>query len=480
MWAGGLRLGSAAGDAMFYIDRVDGTWQTGDPLGFLRVWRVDHLERGWTRLETAGGRRRIFDAGGVLVAEDVPLRTVYGALADGDAAVRLDLRGDGRPILLGPGAAVTDVEVTRTAGGGFRLSHQGAGAHHLDYREIDGEGRPLRERIAFVTPEGTYAGKYFDVDMTTPNPSWTLREDAPGRQLTVPGPPGHFRPAYNSQGTVSLPRHGGLRLLGSDGAVFYSREKLGSRRTLEVLTASTHRYWHEWEESAGLYGRHADRGHRVFGVETNGARWSDFRHALGWQFSRPVREGRTTLEKGSVRAERQLDGSWRWYRFDKDGRQQAEGVREKGWRHTADFYGGSARPPAPAQIRYSNLNPLSTALHYREYPFVRGARARPEWGTTIRRSRTRKNMPAAWNTSTEVTPSRLPGMPNSVPRRCCGRCPRRLLTGFPEPSPGTSAPSGARSTSRLQAWFSATATIRYTTGWRSGRRIVGMSPKACG
>ncbi|MCL9796316.1 hypothetical protein MXD58_018835, partial [Frankia sp. AgKG'84/4] len=182
---------------------------------------------------------------------------------------------------------------------------------------------------------------------------------------------GAARPAYNSGGAVTTWQDGSLYLTGADGSPFYARDLLGSGSLLEVRRASDgQRYWHEWDAGpSGLYGDPLARGTRTFGVESDGATWSD--HAHGTIRDVLVREGRTTLNKGLVRGERQEDGSWRWYRYNPDGRLMAQGIRTRDLRALTDLTPAGNPGPAPyAQRQYRSVNSFKHALHYREHSLV--------------------------------------------------------------------------------------------------------------
>ncbi|WP_261559472.1 hypothetical protein [Frankia tisae] len=352
------------------IDWVTRTGRTVDPLGNTRTWAVVPTGSGEFHLETRDGERRVFAANGDLLEQDIPLRTAGGVI-QGHRQLHLDHRpGAATQLSLLSGGHPAAVTVTRTPDG-FRLADTGSGQHRSDWREVDGEGRLLREKISFLDERGRPDGTHFLVDLAPGTPaSWTRRDGA--GPLTVPDPAGGATPvaAYNSRGTAKALHDGSLQLVGADGTPFYSREVLGGGNPLEVLRSPDgKRHWHEWEEGrGGLYGGHVARGKRAFGVESDGAVWSD--HAHHPVADTLVREGRTTLAKGLVRGELQPGGHWLWFRYDKDGRLLMHGVRHRDRHAWTDTFGpgdGTGTPVTFAQKQYTAFNSFKHALHYREH-----------------------------------------------------------------------------------------------------------------
>ncbi|MCK9924283.1 hypothetical protein MXD61_20835 [Frankia sp. AgPm24] len=174
---------------------------------------------------------------------------------------------------------------------------------------------------------------------------------------------------------MTVKANGDLQLIGADKRAFYSREHLGTgpgpghggaHPVLEVFRADNgSRYWHQWTGGAdGQLGAHAGRGTRSFSDLPEGRLWSDQQHSPVWNST--VREYRTAADGGAVRAEVQPDGSWNWYRFNKDGQLTLHGTRDflgggRGWQDIPTT-GGPA-----AQRYWSAFNWFPKALHYREH-----------------------------------------------------------------------------------------------------------------
>ncbi|WP_163550828.1 hypothetical protein, partial [Candidatus Frankia nodulisporulans] len=365
-------------DGTVEIDLIAGAGRHVNAGGLQRDWNTLSVEPngGNIRLGNAMGERQHIAPNGRIVEELVAPRDGHGnpgltrihAQPDGmgNITVRL-LYGDTvvpntRVDLEGTGYRVVDTSVTE----------------HADYWRTFGPDGSLRsEKISYLLRDGSADGTYLQIDYA--GNTWTWMEVRAAQDIRRAGqaqaiPHGQQGlHGYNSGGSVTVKANGDLQLVGADRTPFYWRERLGpgtdgQRPILEIFRGSGGgRYWHQWSATAGdQLGAHVARGSRTFEDLPEGRLWKDYRHGTLWDPA--VREYRTAADKGMIRAERQPDGSWRWYRYNERGALTLTGLRDhlswgRGWRDIP-----SARNAgAVAQRYWSAFNFFPDALHYREH-----------------------------------------------------------------------------------------------------------------
>jgi len=243
--------------------------------------------------------------------------------------------------------------VTRNPANGDLVVTDTRGAHAGDTRTFGADGRPLAEHISILTPGGRRTGESFEVDFTAG--TWT-RDGAAGPR--PPAPAGAAsRPTYSGAGAVVRKNDGTLILTGTDKTPVYQRETLDIGQSLELMRKPNGtRYWSTWD-NRGL----TDHGVRKFSTEADGV--------TSWDvgtWGRTIREYRTAIDGGVIRAEKLPDGSIRWTRFNKAGDRTLTGPRTttlSGWQDNVTI-GGHTHV---VQQKWHAYNPLGHAKHYREY-----------------------------------------------------------------------------------------------------------------
>jgi hypothetical protein len=167
--------------------------------------------------------------------------------------------------------------------------------------------------------------------------------------------------AYNGSGVAKIRSDGSLVLEGADKSPFFLREKLTTGQTLEMTRMPDgSRRWNTWDQDGNFTGH----GVRHFTNEEGGISSWD----VG-TWGRTIRQYRTAVDGGTIRAEKLPDGSFTWTRFDKNGNQILSGLRNHslggtlGWKDTYEIGGQSVE----VQRNWSAFNFFTHAAHYKEH-----------------------------------------------------------------------------------------------------------------
>ena len=267
----------------------------------------------------------------------------------------------GRHPLDANGANVTRFNIVRDAPNGqFRLLDTGA-SHVGDSRTFSSVGTKLNEHIAIRDPRGRPTGQHYTVDFNGDAGRWT-RSNAPAADTRL-------GTSYNASGVVKVKADGTLSLEGADKTPFYQRETLTTGGDLELTRLDDGgRRWTSYDQ-AGNYSGH---GVRNFTNEDGGISSWD----VG-KWGRTIRQYRTAIDGGSIRAEKMPDGNFAWTRFDKDGNKTLSGIRQQnlggalGWKDTYEVGGQTFE----VQRNWSAFNWATHASHYKEFGIGADARA---------------------------------------------------------------------------------------------------------
>lgn len=253
--------------------------------------------------------------------------------------------------------AVTRFDAVRDPATGRITLTDTRGAHNGDTKVFDEHGAPVSEHITITDKRGNATGQSFHVDFATMR--WTrqsggVRVRAFGHDMNNARAIG-LAHGYNTAGAAVLKRDGSLVLTGEDKTPAFLREPLSDGSTLELLRGPDgRRVWTTWDHT-GFTGAH---GVRHFSTEADGVTSWDIG---GW--GQTVREYRTAIDGGTVRAERLPAGGYRWSRFTKEGELTLSGTRaHRPWGWTDKIPTGDV-----VQRQWNAFNFLAHASHYREY-----------------------------------------------------------------------------------------------------------------
>jgi len=267
----------------------------------------------------------------------------------------------GRHPLDANGANVTRFTIVRDAPNGqFRLVDSAA-PHMGDTRTFSSVGAKVNERISITDAKGRPTGQYYTVDFAGDGGRWT-RSNAPAADTRL-------GTSYNVSGVVKVKADGTLILEGADKTPFYQRETLTSGGSLELTRLDNGgRRWTSYDQ-AGNYSGH---GVRNFTNEDGGISSWD----VG-KWGQTIRQYRTAIDGGSIRAEKMPDGNFAWTRFDKEGNKTLSGIRQHslggalGWKDTYEAGGRTFE----VQRNWSAFNWATHASHYKEFGIGADARA---------------------------------------------------------------------------------------------------------
>ena len=259
------------------------------------------------------------------------------------------------------GANVTRFTIVRDAPNGqFRLVDT-AVPHLGDTRTFSSVGAKVNERISITDAKGRPTGQHYTVDFAGDGGRWT-RSNAPAADARLGD-------SYNASGVVKMKADGTLILEGADKTPFYQRESLTTGGSLELTRLDNGgRRWTSYDQA----GNYLDHGVRKFTNEDGGISSWD----VG-TWGQTIRQYRTAIDGGSVRAEKMPDGNFAWTRFDKDGNKTLSGIRQHslggalGWKDTYEVGGRTFE----VQRNWSAFNWATHASHYKEFGIGADARA---------------------------------------------------------------------------------------------------------
>jgi hypothetical protein len=251
--------------------------------------------------------------------------------------------------------------VTRDAGTGRIELTDTSLSHAGDTRTFNPAGGKIGEHISITDVKGRPTGDHITVDLSPGTARWT--------RTNTTAADDRLGTAYNASGAVKIKKDGTLVLEGADKTPFFLREKLTTGQSLELTRLNNGgRRWTTWDQDGNFTGK----GIRQFGNEDGGARSWD----VG-SWGATIRQYRTAIDGGSVRAEKLPDGSFAWTRFDKDGLKTLSGVRNHslggmlGWKDVYEVGGRTFE----VQRSWSAFNFFSHASHYQEFGISADARA---------------------------------------------------------------------------------------------------------